>query len=102
MKERSAPALSPSPFYPMSPLQIVYLEASAADAAMVRAELERNGLECTITHAQTEEEFVEALGLPEIDLILAARMVNGFDGMQALALAREQLPNVPFILVGEA
>lgn len=83
----------------MSPLQIVHLEASAADAATVRAQLERLGLDCTITHAQTEEEFLEALGLPEIDLILAERTVNGFDGMQALALAHEQVPGVPFIFV---
>ena len=102
MKQRSAAGLPPSPFDHMSPLQIVHLESSAADAAMVRAELERNGHECTITHAQTEEEFLEALGLPEIDLILADRTANGFDGMQALALAREQLPDVPFIFVIES
>ena len=83
----------------MSPLQIVHLEASAADAATVRTELERAGLDCSITHAQTEEEFLEALGLPEIDLILAERSVNGFDGLQALALAHEQVPGVPFIFV---
>ena len=33
----------------MSPLQIVHLESSAADAAIVRAELARNGIECNIT-----------------------------------------------------
>jgi hypothetical protein len=45
----------------MSPLQIVHLEASAADAAVVRAELERNGIESAAQRVRTEEEFVRAL-----------------------------------------
>ncbi len=90
------------PTLTMSPLQIVHLEGSVADAAVVRAELERSGFDCAITHAQTEEEFVEALGDSEIDLILAESSVPGFDGMQALALAHAQAPGVPFIFVVES
>ena len=53
----------------MPPLQVVHLESSAADAAAIREELERSGLECTVTRALTEEESTAALAQPGIDLI---------------------------------
>src|SRR5262249_50730107 len=42
-------------------------------------------------------EFVEALEKAPVDLILADSGVPGFGGLQALEIAREKCPGVPFI-----
>ncbi len=83
----------------MPPLQIVHLEASETDAAVVREELERSGIESAGHRVQTEEEFVRALDAPELDLILAERFLPELDGLHALALAQAKRPGVPFIFV---
>ena len=83
----------------MSLLQIVHLEPSEADAALVREELLRNGLECAIRRVTTEADLVEALAAPQLDLILANRSSSACPGPRALALAQEKRPEVPFIYV---
>ncbi len=83
----------------MSPLQIVHLEANEADGEIIRAELDRAGIECTLTRVGTEAEFVRALERANLDLILAERFLPDYDGLRALARARERRPEVPFIFV---
>lgn len=83
----------------MSSLQIVHLEPDDSDAAMVREELGRNGIEGTILRVTTEAEFVQAIATREIDLILADRFTAEGEVLRVLALARETRPDLPFIFV---
>jgi len=80
-------------------LRILVAEDVPADAELEIRELKRAGLRVAHRIVETEEAFREALRefLPEI--ILSDFSMPQFDGMFALALARELAPDVPFIFV---
>src|SRR5262249_34183359 len=46
--------------------------------------------------------FVKALPQGGFDLILSDYFIPGFDGLSALAMARQQCPDIPFIFVSGA
>src|SRR5437588_8427834 len=81
------------------PLRIVLLEDNARDRELVVRALAADGLACEFTHAVTRKEFEDALGQDDLDLILADFTLPGYNGMAALATARERRADVPFILV---
>jgi DNA-binding NtrC family response regulator len=58
-----------------------------------------DGLECHVTWVQCRDDFAAALRAQELDLILADYSLPGFGGIEALDLAHEVLPSVPFIFV---
>ena len=80
-------------------LRILHLEDDPLDAELVRATLTREGIECTILVVDTRESFNAALKKGDLDLILADFALPDFDGMTALAIAREDSPDLPFIFV---
>src|SRR5689334_248298 len=79
--------------------RILHLEDSAIDAELVAAHLARSGLACTIRLVADRAVYAAALSDEAFDLILADYVLPGFDGLEALALARELAPNTPFIFV---
>jgi len=82
-----------------SPLHILHLEDDLNDAALILATLEAGGITCTTNRVQTQDDFVAALETGGIDLILTDFSLPGFDGVSALKIAQERLPNLPVILV---
>jgi signal transduction histidine kinase/DNA-binding response OmpR family regulator len=82
-----------------SPLRILLLEDSAADAELVQDILEADGLHCDVVRVQTRGEFVTALDDRRFDLILADYSLPSFDGISALKLAIGARPDLPFIFV---
>ena len=80
-------------------LQILLLEDRAADAELMLHGLRQDGFRCQAKRVWTEADFVAELGNPALDLILADYSLPSFDGLSALKLAREQRPELPFILV---
>ncbi|HWW00724.1 MAG TPA: response regulator [Candidatus Acidoferrum sp.] len=78
-------------------LRILHLEDDPLDRELVGGWLEDGGFACEIKHVQTAAEFQAALGTA-VDVILSDYKLPEFDGLSALALAREFLPDVPFIL----
>ena len=80
-------------------LRILHLEDDRRDADMVREVLEAGGIACDIALAQTRDGFVAALDRGGFDLILADYSLPSFDGMSALRIAAERMPNIPFIFV---
>ena len=80
-------------------LHILHLEDERNDVELVQDTLETSGLSCRITHVDTREGFLGALGDDGLDLILSDFSLPAFDGFTALQLARERVPDVPFIFV---
>jgi len=80
-------------------IRVLCVEDVAADAELELRELKRAGLRVTHKIADTEERFVAALREFVPDVILSDFSMPSFDGMSALALARELAPDTPFIFV---
>jgi PAS domain S-box-containing protein len=82
-----------------SPLRILLLEDSIADAELVQDILAADGLRCDVALVQTRGEFVTALEDRRFDLILADYSLPSFDGISALKLALGARPDLPFLFV---
>ena len=83
-------------------LSILFLENIPADVAKAQATFASEGIECTISQVQTQDEFVSALANANYDLILADTQVPLFDSMMALNLAQKSRPEIPFIMITDA
>ncbi|WP_445501132.1 sensor histidine kinase [Microvirga sp. G4-2] len=83
-------------------LRILLLEDSALDAELVTEALSSAGLSVSMERVILEEDFSRALRDGEWDLVLADYLLPGFDGLNALALVREQCPELPFVFVSGA
>jgi len=85
----------------VTPLQLLVLEDSAADAKLMTRELSKTGLEFDWRLVNSEATLVEALE-GTVDVILADYNLPGLDLRTALKLAKQSLPEVPFIVVSGA
>jgi PAS domain S-box-containing protein/diguanylate cyclase (GGDEF)-like protein len=83
-------------------VRILLAEDAANDAELALAELKRSGLHYAHRIVDSEKSFVGALHEFKPDVILSDFSMPGFDGMTALALAREICPDTPFIFVSGA
>ena len=82
-----------------APLRVLHLEDNSLDAELIREELARSAIPCSITQIWTEKDFNAALQKGDIDLILSDSQLPGFETNKALTRAREVCPSVPFIFV---
>lgn len=80
-------------------IRILLLEDSDLDAELVSEFVAGTGLPHTINRVISRNEFLAAIGSPCYDLILADYVLPSFDGLAALALAREHCPGIPFVFV---
>lgn len=80
-------------------LRILILEDSQTDVELVQFELEEAGIAFTVRVALTEADFVRELQTFSPDLILSDYSLPNYNGVLALTEAKEQCPDVPFILV---
>jgi len=83
-------------------LRVLILEDVPADAELTERELRRGGIIFLSKRVETREAFLNGLKDFAPDLILADYSLPHFDGISALAIAKEQCPDVPFILVSGA
>ena len=83
----------------MGLLRIVHLEINDADAKLVSAELKNSAIECELIRARSLSELTTELAQRPVDIVLADRPGPAADGLRALAVARENVPGVPFIFV---
>ncbi len=83
----------------MQALRILHLEDDTMDADLVHREVERLGVTPTWLPATCADEFVGAMEGGRFDAILSDSCVPGIDGLQALQLALDRRPGVPFVFV---
>ncbi len=84
---------------PDSALKIVIVEDVETEMELAARQLHRNGLKCDMVRVETEDQLRSALQSDRPDLVISDFSLPQFDGMSALKLTRETLPDVPFIFV---
>ena len=80
-------------------MRILHLEDCELDRELVDLTLEHQGIERTSYWAKTGEEFAALLNDKQVDLILCDGTGPGFEGTQALTLARQLQPAAAFVYV---
>lgn len=79
--------------------RILLLEDSQLDAELITEHLEKISPVPDIRRASSRAAYAQALSERDFDVILSDFSLPDFDGMAALELAAEQVPDVPFIFV---
>jgi len=82
-----------------APLRVLHLEDNSYDAELIKIELKKSDIPCSITQICTEKEFEIALQRGDFDIVMSDSQLPGFDSMKALMRTREVFPAVPFIFV---
>jgi len=80
------------------PLRVLHLEDNPHDTEMVCAVLEDDDIPCSVKRVQTQQEFEASLQEGGWQLILSDFDLPSYDGLKALAAARDKCPQTPFIL----
>jgi PAS domain S-box-containing protein len=80
-------------------IRILMVEDNPADAEIIQFELKESGIIFTAKVVMTERDFIRELHEFSPDIILSDYDLPRYTGALALAEARKQCPDVPFILV---
>lgn len=78
-------------------LTILHLEDDPFDADLVAERLRQDGVEAAIDVVSTREDFEQALGEAEIDIVVSDQRMPDFSGLEALDIARGRRPDLPFV-----
>jgi PAS domain S-box-containing protein len=84
---------------PSDQLKVLILEDMPMDAELMEYELGRANIPFVTRRVDTREAFLAALDEFSPDVILSDYTLPRFDGMTALALARERAPSTPLLIV---
>ncbi|TNC06677.1 response regulator [Methylobacterium terricola] len=87
------------PEHGAAPIRILLLEDSDLDSELLAAVLEDAGLPLVIDRVITRHAYTAAAAQARHDIILADYVLPAFDGMAALATARQTCPEIPFVFV---
>lgn len=80
-------------------IRILMLEDSAAEAELIRHELDRSGVRSLIERVDSQEAFSAAVRNFAPDVVLSDHSLGQFNSSAAQAIVRELRPTVPFIIV---
>jgi signal transduction histidine kinase len=83
-------------------LRILLLEDAASDAELAERALRDANIPCDVHRVEERDAFVRELEERPPDLVLSDYHLPGFDGLEALRIVRERLPDVPFIFLSGA
>src|SRR6266513_2529293 len=82
-----------------APVNLLFVEDSAEDVQLALRALSRDGVEAEWRQVDSQSAMKVALAEGQPDAILSDFSMPGFDGLEALLLAREIAPDVPFIFL---
>lgn len=80
-------------------IKLLLLEDHRDDVELMLLELNKSSLDFEYLHADDKETYRAALRNYQPDLILSDYNIPGYDGLEALADARELDPQIPFIMI---
>jgi diguanylate cyclase (GGDEF)-like protein/PAS domain S-box-containing protein len=80
-------------------IKVLLVEDRVEDAEMLLREMQLRGLDVVSRRVDTSADYQEALATFAPDLILSDYTLPGFDGTDALRIARSSRPDTPFIFV---
>lgn len=80
-------------------IRILHLEDSPADAQLVQAMLRKAKVEFEYFFADNEKDFIDLLENQKIDIVLSDYHLPDFSGIEALNIARDKYPLIPFVFV---
>jgi len=80
-------------------LRILNLEDNERDAELNEVMISARWPQCHLVRVDNCDDYLTALEESHLDLILSDYTMPGFNGLEALALARERRPEVPFLFV---
>src|ERR1700685_509102 len=78
--------------------RILILEDEAWDAELAQRLLASAGLRLTAVVVETKASFIEQMAAFQPDIILSDYHLPGFSGQEALKIAQELHPEIPFII----
>lgn len=79
--------------------KILIVEDISHDAELIEREISKVLKSCRFERAWTEKDFIRLLVEFQPEIIISDYYMPGFDGMTALRIARERIPEIPFIIV---
>jgi len=80
-------------------IRILHLEDNLRDAELIESALENQGVNASWTRVETPEALAKALQEDPFDLIISDFTFPTFNGLNALEVAKNSRPDVPFIFV---
>jgi two-component system sensor histidine kinase/response regulator len=83
-------------------IRLLHIEDDPDDALFVSRMLECAGISCDVVRARAYEDYLAALESEKFDIILSDYSIPSYDGLSAMALAREKQPTTPFLFVSGA
>ncbi len=81
------------------PIRVLIVEDMEVEAELTRRQLLASGIAHVMQRVDTEESMRAALGAFNPTIILSDFTLPTFDGLSALAIARECAPEIPFLFV---
>jgi len=85
-----------------STLNILIVEDSEDDLALILLELRKNGLKLNHLRVDMQESMIDALAHESWDLVLSDYNLPNFSGTEALTILKQRDVDIPFIVVSGA
>jgi PAS domain S-box-containing protein len=79
--------------------QILMVEDQVADVKLVQHVLREAGFKAELCRVESEEQFIDSLHKRIPDVIISDHGLPSFDGFAALKIAKQRVPDVPFIFL---
>lgn len=79
--------------------KILVVEDISYDAELIEREITKVLKSCIFERVYTEKDLIRLLADFQPDMIISDYYMPGFEGLTALKIAREKMPDIPFIIV---
>jgi two-component system, cell cycle sensor histidine kinase and response regulator CckA len=80
-------------------MKILHVEDNPLDAELTRSQLLSELPGCSIAWVETKSEYIDRLQQQSFDVVLSDFGLVEFDGLEALALAKQHAPGKPFVFL---